>query len=120
MTPNVAIVQAWIAAVNAADVDAVLALSAPDIGIAGPRGTAKGHEPLRAWLGHAGATFEPVGTFHRGDSVVVAHLGVWPDGDGPVEGATRFRVRDGQVAEMERYSSILEALRTAGLTMRDI
>lgn len=119
MTPN-ATVHAWIAAVNAADVNAVLALSAPDIALAGPRGTATGHGPLRAWLGHAGATFEPVGTFHRGDSVVVAHLGVWPADDGPIEGATRFRVADGRVTELERYSSILEALRVAGLTMQDI
>ncbi|HEX8361229.1 MAG TPA: nuclear transport factor 2 family protein [Longimicrobium sp.] len=118
MTPA-AIVHAWLAAVNAADADAVLALSAPDIAMIGPRGTATGHEVLRGWLQHAGATFETLATCARGDSVVVAQRGVWPGGGDAVEVATRFRVAGGRVAELQRYDGLADALRAAGLTRAD-
>lgn len=109
-----ATVHAWLAAVNAADTEAVLALSAPDIAMVGPRGTATGHEVLRGWLLHAGATFETLATHARGESVVVAQRGVWGDGDA-VEVATRFRVTAGRVVELERYDNLEDALRAAGI-----
>ncbi len=125
MSPDpVRIVHDWLAAVNAGDVEAALALTAPDVTIIGPRGAAHGHEVLRAWMGHAGATFETRETFAAGDVVVVAQHGVWRDAEtGEIRGeagvATRFRVVDGQVAEMERYDPLLAALRVAGLTEAD-
>lgn len=118
------IVHDWLAAVNAGDVDGALALTAPDVVIVGPRGEARGHEVLRAWMGHAGATFQTRETFAAGDSVVVAQRGVWRDVEtGEVRGeaavATRFRVADGRVAEMERYDEVGAALQAAGLTEAD-
>jgi ketosteroid isomerase-like protein len=120
----VRIVHEWLAAVNAGDVEGVLALTAPDVTIVGPRGTARGHEVLRAWLGHAGATFETRETFAAGDRVVVAQHGVWRDVEtgeirGEADVATRFRVVDGCVAEMERYDELRVALQGAGLTDAD-
>jgi len=114
----------WLAAVNAGDADAALARTSPGVTIVGPRGTARGHDVLRAWMGHAGATFATRGTFARGDAVVVAQHGVWRDPQtGAVTGeahvATRFRVEDGQVAELQRYDELAEALRAAGLTDAD-
>ncbi|HEU4560423.1 MAG TPA: nuclear transport factor 2 family protein [Longimicrobium sp.] len=113
-------VHAWLAAVNAGDADAALALTSPGVTIIGPRGTARGHEVLRAWLGHAGATFATRATFARGDAVVVAQHGVWRNADGIVVGeaevATRFRVDDGHVAELERYDDLDAALAAAGLS----
>lgn len=116
------IVHAWLAAVNAADADAVLALSAADVAMVGPRGTATGHDVLRGWLQHAGATFDTRATFARGDAVVVAQRGVWrtPDGAGSaVEVATRFRIASGLVAELQRYDDLDAALAAAGLTRDD-
>ena len=114
-------VHAWLAAVNAADADAVLALSAPDVAMVGPRGTANGHDVLRGWLQHAGASFETRATFARGDAVVVAQRGLWrtPDGESTVDVATRFRVAAGLVAELQRYDDLAAALHAAGLTRAD-
>jgi ketosteroid isomerase-like protein len=79
---------------------------------------------LRAWVGHAGATFQTRETFAAGDSVVVAQHGVWRDVEteeirGEADVATRFRVADGRVAEMERYDDVHAALQAAGLTEAD-
>lgn len=120
---SVRTVHAWLAAVNAGDADAALALTSPDVTLIGPRGTARGHQVLRAWLAHAGATFATRATFARSDAVVVAQHGVWRDETGAVEGeaevATRFRVADGNVAELERYDVLANALRAAGLSQGD-
>ncbi|WP_420125182.1 nuclear transport factor 2 family protein [Longimicrobium sp.] len=118
------IVHDWLAAVNAGDVQGVLARTAPDVVIVGPRGTARGHEVLRAWLGHAGATFQTRETFGAGDAVVVAQHGVWrdvPTGEvrGEADVATRFRIDGERVAEMERYDDLHAALHAAGLTAAD-
>lgn len=121
----VRVVHDWLAAVNAGDTEAVLRLTAPDVVIVGPRGTARGHEVLRAWMGHAGATFQTRQAYAAGDSVVVAQHGVWRDGEtGAVRGeadvATRFRVADGRVVEMQRYDDGLpDALQAAGLSEAD-
>ncbi|HEX8453806.1 MAG TPA: nuclear transport factor 2 family protein [Longimicrobium sp.] len=117
-------VHAWLAALNAADAGALLALSAPDIALIGPRGTATGHDALRTWLQHADATFEPLATYARGDAVVVAQRGVWRGAqtggaESSVEVATRFRVTSGLVAELQRYDRMDAALEAAGLTRAD-
>ena len=121
----VRVVHDWLAAVNAGDVEAALELTAPDVVIVGPRGAARGHEVLRSWMGHAGATFETRETYAAGGSVVVAQHGVWRDpGTGAVGGeadvAMRFVIVDGRVAQMQRYDDGLSAaLRAAGLTDAD-
>jgi limonene-1,2-epoxide hydrolase len=117
-------VLAWLDAVNAGDTEAALARTAPDIAIVGPRGTGRGREVLRAWLGHAGATFATRAVYAGGDAAVVAQRGVWRDAaSGAVRGeadvATRFRVAGGQVAEIQRYDDLEVALRDAGLTRGD-
>ncbi|HET7232970.1 MAG TPA: nuclear transport factor 2 family protein [Longimicrobium sp.] len=120
----VEVVGAWLDAVNAGDVDAALELTSSDVTIAGPRGTSRGHDVLRAWLGHAGATFATHSMYARGNAVVVSQHGVWRDAaTGAVKGemnvATRFRVAGGQVAELARYEDLDEALREAGLVETD-
>jgi len=125
MTGAAETVHAWLTAVNAANAQALLALSAPDIALIGPRGTATAHDALRTWLQHAGATFAPLATYARGDAVVVAQRGV---GRGPqtggvesaVEVATGFRVTAGLVVELQRYEDLDAALESAGLTRADL
>ena len=123
MTSGSDVVHAWLAAVNAGDADAALALTSPEVTIIGPRGTARGHQVLRAWLGHAGATFATRATFARGDNVVVAQHGVWRNPTGAVEGeaevATRFRMEAGHIGELERYDDLASALWAAGLSEAD-
>lgn len=125
MTNAAATVHAWLAALNTADAATLLAVSAPDIALIGPRGTATGHGALRTWLQHAGATFTTLATYARGDAVVVAQRGVWrgPQTGGvesAVEVATRFRVAAGLVAELQRYDGLDAALEAAGLTPADL
>ena len=119
-TPTDAVL-AWLDAVNVGDHDAALARTAPDVAIVGPRGTGRGRELLRRWLSHAGATFATRAVYADGDAVVVAQRGVWRDAEGggvrgEADVATRFRIADGQVAEIQRYDHLAAALRDAGLT----
>lgn len=113
-------VRAWLAALNAGDVAGVLARTAPGVVLVGPRGAAVGRDALRVWLGHAGATFTTRATYAGGDAVVVAQHGVWRDAAGGVRGeadvATRFRVVERWVVELERYDAVAAALEAAGLT----
>ena len=118
------VVHAWLTAANAGDVDRVLALTAPEIVLIGPRGRAAGHDVLRAWLASAGARFETRRRFARGPAVVVAQHGVWRDAaSGTIVGeaavATRFVVQAGRVAELERFDRLEDALGAAGLGVAD-
>lgn len=72
-----AVAEAWQAAANAHDRGWLLELSDPEIEIVGPRGVARGHEVLGAWLERAGLTAQTKRGFVRGDTVVLAQHGVW-------------------------------------------
>lgn len=119
-----AVVEAWQEAAGRGDVDEVLRLSSPEIEIVGPRGTARGHDPLRAWMGHARVGLTTLRRFARGGVAVVAQHGVWRDvATGEVTGeadvASRFRVEGGRVAEYARFDTLDEALAAAGLSYHD-
>jgi hypothetical protein len=124
MEENVATARAWQEAANSQDLAQLLARSAPDITLIGPRGAVQGHEALRAWLGRAGLTLTTRRLYARGDSVVAAQRGVWRDlatGElaGEADVATWFRVAGGQVTFLARYDQLAEALAAAGLTAAD-
>jgi hypothetical protein len=86
MSSEIATVQAWQAAANDQDIDRLLALSAADIAIIGPRGRGSGHQILRDWIARAGLTLTTYRIFQRRDTVVLAQharwqsdaTGVWP------------------------------------------
>ena len=65
--------------VNTGDNERALELATPDVALVGPRGTNRGREVLRTWLGHAGATFVTRAIHAVGESVVVAQRGIWRD-----------------------------------------
>ena len=118
-------VLAWLDAVNAGNTESALEHTISDVSIVGPRGAGRGREVLRAWLSNVGAKFVTRAVYGGGDSAVVAQRGVWRDAaTGAIRGeadvATRFRVIDGKVAEIQRYDDLLEALRDAGLTPADV
>ena len=121
----VRVAQEWQDAVNAQDVERLLALSAPDIEIIGPRGSGYGHQLLKEWLARAGLSLTLRRAFARGQMVALEQLGVWRDSStGAVTGertlASTFRVNDqGQVAAFARYDSVAEALAAAGLDTSD-
>lgn len=123
--PNpLAVVRAWQEAANRQDAERLVELSTPDVEVVGPRGSGHGHQLLRDWLGRAGLTLETRRAFTRGDAVVLAQHGVWRSAaTGAVADeravASRFRVRDGRVAQVARYDDLGAALRDAGLEESD-
>lgn len=124
MDEAVQVVQAWQEAANRQDVAGVLARSALDIMIVGPRGEARGHAALEAWLARAGLSLTTRQLYARGDSVVANQHGVWrAPATGEVVGeadvATLFRVAGGRVCFLARYDQLAEALAAAGLSAGD-
>lgn len=120
MEETVRVVRDWQEAANRQDVVSVLARSAPDIALVGPRGEARGHEALQTWLTRPGLSLTTRQLYVRGDSVVADQRGVWRSPDtgeviGEADVATWFRVTAGQVQFLARYDRLAEALAAASL-----
>jgi hypothetical protein len=118
------VVAAWHAALNAGEVDRLLTLSDPDIEIGGPRGTARGAEVLREWIGRANVRLDPGRVFHRAEAVVVEQAAEWRDaGTGSLTGratvASVFVVHNMRVAQVTRYPELALALAATGLESQD-
>jgi hypothetical protein len=120
-----AIVAAWQDAANARDADRLVALSDPNIEIAGPRGAGRGgHRVLRDWLARAGLRLEPLRAFARGNTVVVEQRAEWRSPEtGEATGqqtlATAFTVASDRVARVARHDTLAAALAEAGLAEAD-
>ncbi|EUA15954.1 snoaL-like domain protein [Mycobacterium xenopi 4042] len=69
-TSEIATVLAWHDALNAADLDTLVALSSEDIEIGDAHGAGQGHEALREWAAATKTTAEP-GRMYVRDGVVV-------------------------------------------------
>ncbi len=120
----IAVVEAWQAAANQADIERLLSLSDANIEIVGPRGAAHGHQVLRDWMGRAGLTLTTQRLFAKGDTVVAAQHGVWRSVEtgkfvGASDVASRFRVTVGKVGQYARHDTLAEALHDAGLNEQD-
>jgi hypothetical protein len=116
-------VQAWHDAVNARDVEAAVALCAPDVEVRGPQGTGHGHELMRAWLRRSGIRLEPQQPLHEVAGRVFVHekaqwttenAPVLAPTDHPVDTWVVFTARDGLVASVARYETESDALEAVG------
>lgn len=121
---EIAIVRAWHLALNAGDLDRLVALSSDDVEVGGPRGASRGAQVLREWVGRAGIRLEPQRMFHRDHTVVVEQDAEWrAPGTGEVTGqltpASVFVVRDLRVTSVVRYPDLASALAAAGLREAD-
>ena len=105
-------VRAWHQALNTGDLDRLLALSAADVEVGGPRGTGHGRDLLRDWFGRVGVRIEPISMETRGDSVVVEQDARWPGDADAQPVASVFRVRDGLVVSVIRYPGAAAARRS--------
>ncbi len=123
----IATVHAWHAALNAGDVERLLALSSDDVEVGGPRGSGRGAQVLREWFGRAAVQMEVSQTFHRNDrddTVVVEQRATWQipgteTADSPHTVASVFVVKDGRVASVIRHADLASALAAGGLTYAD-
>jgi NAD(P)-dependent dehydrogenase (short-subunit alcohol dehydrogenase family) len=113
----VRIVDLWQEAASAGDLAQTLALSAVDIEVAGPRGSARGHEAVRDWLSRTGIRLVPRRHFGHASTIVVEQLATWTTGaPAPSTIASVFDVRGGRVTRVARHDRLADALADAGLT----
>jgi hypothetical protein len=124
---SLAVVEAWLDAVNRRDHATLERLTHEQVEIVGPRGHGRMDRAVLAeWLGRAGFSAQPLRWFCGADgSVVVEQDAVWVD---PVSGAergracvaSRFKVDDGRVARYVRHDDGLQpALSAAGVDLGD-
>ena len=115
------VVESWHHAVNARDFDQLCAITSRDVELVGPRGTGRGHEVLRQWLGRAGFHAEPLRWFCGRGTVVVEQRGRWiiPETASERVVASAFRVVGSRVVRYQRFDDLREALATVSLTADD-
>jgi hypothetical protein len=122
VTTPIDIVLAWQLAVSKGDLDRALALSSEDIEVGGPRGSGRGHQLVRDWVGRTGIELDGLRSFQRGPIVVIEQCATWrlPGGSRSTKTiGTAFEVVGGRVGRVMRYDSLGEALAAAGLTEGD-
>ena len=118
-----AVVQEWLAAVNARDVPGVMAWSSGEVEMHGPRGVTRGQPQLREWVERTGVHLATERTFARADTVVLAQQATWRDqagltiARGPL--AHRFTVTGDRITLIARHDDLVGALKEAGLTEAD-
>ena len=119
MAYKIGVVEAWHEALNAGDVDRLVALSHPDVEVGGPRGTGRGAQLLREWVDRANIRLVPRRIFHQADTIIVEQEAEWSSaGTEQVAGSqvvSSFVVRDDQIVRVVRYPDLAEALRAASL-----
>jgi SnoaL-like domain len=124
---SLAVVEAWLEAVNHGDVRALERLTHAEVEIAGPRGGGRMDRAVLAeWLARAGFSAEELRWFCGANgSVVVEQDARWVDAvsgarRGSARVASRFVVDDGRVASYARHDDGLQpALTAAGLGVAD-
>ncbi len=118
--PEVRVVEAWHAALNAGDADRLVALSHPDVAVGGPRGTGRGAQLLREWVDRANIRLKPRRVFHQAGTVVVEQEAQWRSTEtgeatgGQTVGSV-FVVRDGRIESVLRHNDLAGALGAANL-----
>jgi hypothetical protein len=124
---SLAVVEEWLAAVDAADSDRLLRVTAARVEIVGPRGAGvMDSGELTGWLARSGFSATSRRWFCGGDGTVVVEQDAgWKDPvtagpRGSARIASRFRVDGGSVAMYARHDDGLSpALAAAGLTDAD-
>jgi ketosteroid isomerase-like protein len=120
-TSEIATVLAWHDALNASDIETLVALSSDDIDIGDVHGAAQGHEALRRWAASIKTTAE-LGRMYVHDGVVVVEQKISsPDSpDAVVNAASAFRVVHDRVTSVFRHQDLASALAATELTDADV
>lgn len=115
-TSEIATVLAWHDALNAADLETLVALSSDDIDIGDAHGAAQGHQALRRWAASRNGTAEP-GRMYVHDGVVVVEQKADPAG---ATHASAFRVVRDHVTSVFHHDDLASALAATELTAADL
>lgn len=118
-TSEIATVLAWHDALNAADLDTLVALSSDDIEIGDAHGAAQGHEALRSWAASREGTAE-LGRIYVHDGVVVVEQKVGTPDGAVTNAASAFRVVHDRVTSVFRHADLASALAATELTEADL
>jgi hypothetical protein len=120
-TSELATVLAWHDALNASDLDTLVALSSDDIDIGDAHGAAQGHAALRRWAASRNATAEP-GRIYVHDGVVVVEQKISnPDDPGAgTTAASAFRIVRDHVTSVFRHDDLASALDATELSEADL
>jgi hypothetical protein len=118
---EIATVLAWHDALNASDIDTLVALSSDDIEVGDARGAVQGHEALRKWAAAIKVTADP-GRMYVHDGVVVVEQKISsPDNPGAsTTAASAFRVVHDHVTSVFRHADLAAALAATELTEADL
>ncbi len=118
-TSEIATILAWHDALNASDLETLVALSSDDIEIGDARGAAQGHEALRSWAASHEGTPEP-GRMYVHDGVVVVEQKVTTPDGAVRNAASAFRVVHDRVTSVFRHEDLASALAATELTEADL
>ncbi|HVQ85667.1 MAG TPA: nuclear transport factor 2 family protein [Mycobacterium sp.] len=118
-TSEIATVLAWHDALNASDVETLVALSSDDIEMGDAHGAAQGHEALRTWATSREGTAEP-GRMYVHDGVVVVEQKVTTPDGAVTHAAAAFRVVHDRVTSVFRHEDLASALAATELTKADL
>ena len=120
-TSEIATVLAWHDALNASDLDTLMALSSDDIEVGDAHGAAQGHAALRDWAADRPRNAE-VGRIyvHEGVVVVEQKIGSADDPDANTTVASAFRVVHDRVTSVFRHDDLASALAATELTDADL
>jgi sulfur relay (sulfurtransferase) DsrF/TusC family protein len=120
-TSEIATVLAWQDALNASDLDTLMALSSEDIEIGDVHGAAQGHEALRSWAASLKTTAELGRIFvHDGVVVVEQKLSSSDDPGAVMTAAWAFRVVRDHVTSVFCHQDLASALAATELTESDV
>jgi hypothetical protein len=118
-TSEIATVLAWHDALNASDVDTLLALSSDDIEVGDAHGAGQGHAALREWVAAHPRSVEVGRTFVHDGVVVVEQKISGPD-ESDSTAASAFRVVHDHVTSAFRHDDLSAALAATELTLADL
>jgi ketosteroid isomerase-like protein len=120
-TSEIATVLAWHDALNASDIDTLVALSSDDIEVGDVHGAAQGHEALRKWAAATKTTADPGRIYvHDGVVVVEQKISSRDNPDAGTTAASAFRVVHDQVTSVFRHEDLAAALAATELTEADL
>jgi hypothetical protein len=120
-TSEIATVLAWHDALNASDVDTLVALSSDDIEVGDAHGAAQGHAALREWATAHPRHAEVSRTYvHDGVVVVEQRIGGAGESGANAAVASAFRVVHDHVTSVFRHDDLAAALAATELTDADL
>lgn len=120
-TSEIATVLAWHDALNAADLDTLVALSSEDIEVGDAHGAVQGHDALCRWATETKTTAEPGRMYvHHGVVVVEEKLSSPDNPDATRTAASAFRVVHDHVTSVYRHDDLATALAATELTEADL